>query len=139
VDVELPELAAALIQLSRASKEEEARILEAHRAPIAGKISLSFSDLFSPATLEAFQEAQNSPARRALIGFLEELPEEDLGRLRSLMYYGRNREDGDFEIFHQELLKEFPQDKAGFIQTMLGKAPLAEYLREGLSRLNLLH
>ena len=73
------------------------------------------------------------PAEGALKDFLHSLPEEMVYQLAAIMYLGR----GDFAADH--LADYYPTLKSGFhsaatvVSQMMDKAPLADYLSDGLA------
>jgi Protein of unknown function (DUF3775) len=70
------------------------------------------------------------PAKAELKKYLMSLPDEIVFKLQTLMYFGRG-DDPDLHGFHKSLKEQTPT-KGDAIRAMMEKAPLGEYLANGL-------
>lgn len=75
------------------------------------------------------EEATLGTAR--LDDYLRTLPEPDLLKIRTLMYFGRG-DDSDITALHKYLVSS-PETKAEIAHSVAEKVPLADYLKAGLA------
>lgn len=81
--------------------------------------------------LQATIERATSPYRKQLLALLSEVSDGDLRKLKTLMYYGRDQDRGPVTEFHA-YINRGSERRGVVVSTMLGKMPLARYLRDGL-------
>ena len=75
------------------------------------------------------------PEEAELKRFLEKLPDDAIYKLVLLMYLGRGDFGTDELALHYETLKQRFQKRERAISQMEGKAPLADYLGDGMAEL----
>ena len=113
------EVVVDVIGLSRRVNEEDRALHE--QFGLGDGISLG-----DPKTWDYMQAPR--PAVEALEAYLEGLSDSEVARIQTLMYAGRDN-DADFKGLHKHLRC----DKEDAIQTISEKAPLGDYLADGLA------
>jgi len=82
------------------------------------------------------QDSGPSPPEEAkLKSFLEKLPDEEIYKLILLMYLGRGDFGTDDLAMHYRTLKDRFRKRERAISQVEGKAPLADYLADGIAEL----
>lgn len=86
--------------------------------------------------IDSVGEIESPPEQeKKLIEFLSSLPSDTIYQLISIMYLGRGDFEADELAEHYEVLKNTIDEPEFAISQMIDKAPLGDYLADGLEEL----